>query len=581
MIRSCIMAVIWGFVKLPVLGCYTEGMSTSESQAAKEQLVPEVVARILAGRGIAPEQMRAFLYPDYETGLHDPFLLTDMEAAVTRIVAAAEAGERVVVYGDYDIDGITASAVMLEGLAALGVAAMSYIPDRFEEGYGINQEALERLRADGASLVISVDCGITSAGEAAWAREHGLDLIITDHHAVPAVIPEAVAVINPKRPEDAYPFKDLAGVGVAFKVVQALAARTGKLGAGQEKWLLDLVALGTVCDVVSLTDENRVLVHFGLRVMRQTRRVGLRALAAVGGVDIAQITAHHLGYVLGPRMNAAGRLEHAARSLELMLTSDSTRVGRIADELDVLNRQRRADQEAIFAAADEMAAGMADDRVLVVAAAGWSHGVVGIVASKLAEKWHKPTLVAQVMGESTKGSARSVGGFNMVEALRANADLFTKFGGHFFAAGYTLPTDRLDDLRQGLNGYFELTNAGDEPEPAKTPDVKLAGLGEVGWPLLAQLELLEPHGSGNPRPLLEVGGLAVDSLSKIGKEGKHLRLRLRDDAGRRLSAIGFGMVEKYPGLREGQALTAMGELNKNEFQGTNTLQLVLNEARYE
>jgi single-stranded-DNA-specific exonuclease len=354
---------------------------------ATQQVVPEIVARILAGRGVASEVMPAFLYPSYDEHLHDPFLMTDMEWAVARIQAAAAAGESVVVYGDYDIDGITASAIMIEGLRALGLEARSYIPDRFEEGYGINQAALAQLQTEGAQLVISVDCGITSVAEAEWARSNGLDLIITDHHSPPDVLPEAIAVINPKRPDDTYPFKDLCGAGVAFKLIQALQMRTGRPALGQEKWLLDLVALGTVCDVVDLVGENRVLASYGLRVMRRTRRPGLRALAVVGGVDITQITSHHLGYVLGPRMNAAGRLEHAARALELVMTSDENRALAIAEELEVLNLQRRSDQDVAFAAAMIMAEQYADDPVLVLADPGWSHGIVGIVASKLVEQW--------------------------------------------------------------------------------------------------------------------------------------------------------------------------------------------------
>jgi single-stranded-DNA-specific exonuclease len=554
---------------------------TPEVGAVEVEVIPEIVAKILAARGMAAEDMAAFVYPDYNRGLHDPFLLSDMAKAVDRIVAAAEQGEKVVVYGDYDIDGITSSAVLIEALGALGIEAESYIPDRFEEGYGINVEALEKLKADGAQLVISVDCGITSVEEAEWALANSLDLIITDHHSVPDVLPKAVAVINPKRVDDQYPCKDLAGVGVAFKLAQALQQRTGKPEAGQEKWLLDLVALGTVCDVVPLVGENRVLASFGLRVMRRTRRVGLRALANVGGVEISKVTAHHLGYVLGPRMNAAGRLEHAAQSLELMLTSDERRAAEIAGELDRLNHRRRADQEAIFAAADEMAALYAGDPVLVLAHADWSHGVAGIVASKLAEKWDKPVLVAQVMGKITKGSARSRSGFNMVEALRANSGLLTKYGGHFFAAGYSLPTEKLEELRRGLYGYYVANGAGDQAPPETAADVRLDDLSRVDWPLLEELELLEPHGSGNPRPMLELAGLAVDGLSRIGVDGRHLRLRLKDAGGRRLAGIGFGLSAGHEKLREGQNLTVMGNLNKNDWQGSSSLQLVIEKIRYE
>jgi single-stranded-DNA-specific exonuclease len=554
---------------------------TPEVGAVEVEVIPKIVAEILAVRGVAAEDMAAFVYPDYDRDLHDPFGLTDMGKAVDRIVAAAEREEKVVVYGDYDIDGITASAVLIEALGAIGIEASTYIPDRFEEGYGINQAALERLQAEGAQLVISVDCGITSVDEAKWAREHGLDLIITDHHSVPEVLPEAVAVINPKRPGDTYPCRDLAGVGVAFKVAQALQQRTGKPHPGQEKWMLDLVALGTVCDVVPLVGENRVLASFGLRVMRRTRRIGLRALAHVGGVDISKITARHLGFVLGPRMNAAGRLEHAAASLELMLTQNEGRAAEIAEELDRLNDRRRADQGAILEAADEMAAQYAGEPVLVLAHADWSHGVVGIVASKLAEKWDKPVLVAQVMGDSVKGSARSRRGFNMVEALKANADLLTKYGGHFFAAGYTLPTARLEELRRGLCEYYVASGAGEQVVPETLVDVRLPDLAGIDLALLDDLELLEPHGSSNPKPLVELGGLAVDGLSRIGEGGKHLRLRLRDVAGRRVAAIGFGLSAGHEGLREGQTLMVRGNLNKNEWQGMSSPQLVIEKISYE
>ncbi len=551
------------------------GGMTDKPTAEEKRVVPEIVAQVLAGRGVAPEDMAGFLWPAYEGGLADPMLLTDMAAAAARIEQAVRRDERVVVYGDYDIDGITASAVMIEGLAALGLGATSYIPDRFEEGYGINRAALEHLKAEGAELVISVDCGITSVEEAGWAREQGLDLIITDHHAVPEVIPEAIAVINPKRPDDRYPFKELAGVGVAYAVVRALQQRTGKPAAGQEKWLLDLVALGTVCDVVPLVGENRTMVSYGLRVLRKTRRQGLRALAAVGGVRLEQLAAYHLGYVLGPRMNAAGRLEHAARSLELVMTAEGDRAREIAFELDELNGQRRADQEAILAAAEVMAAERAADRVLVLADAGWSHGVVGIVASKLVQKLQRPVLVAQVLGEFTKGSARSVPGFNMVEALRANAGLFEKFGGHFFAAGYTLATERLEELRMGLNVYYDSLGGVGGGVTEVPVDVRLEGLARVDWPLLNDLALLEPHGSGNVRPVLAIGGLTVEAVTTMGREGKHMRLRLRDREGKGLTAVGFDMARRYSEVQEGQAVTIVGELNKNDFQGISSIQMIL------
>ena len=539
------------------------------------QSVSPFVKTILAGRGLSEPEMQEFLYPDYSTGLHDPFLLTDMEPAVTRIILAAERGEVVVVYGDYDIDGITASAVMIEGLAALGITATSYIPDRFEEGYGINQNALEAILEGGAQLVISVDCGVTSATEAAWAQAHGLDLIITDHHAVPEVLPEAIAVINPKRLDDAYPFKELAGVGVAFKVIQALQMRIGKPATGQEKWLLDLVALGTVCDVMDLVGENRVLVSYGLKVMRSTRRSGLKSLAAIGGVDITKIKAEHLGFVLGPRMNAAGRLEHAARSVELVMTNDAMRAHSIALELDSLNLERRSTQAAVFAQADAMAAHYADDPVLVLAASGWNHGIVGIVASKLVEKWHKPTLVMEIMGDTTKGSARSAGAFNMVDGLRASSAHLTKFGGHFYAAGYTLPTSNVDALRASLNETFRSGGFLQAKRPVSQAEVELDHLGQASWELINELDLLEPHGAGNPQPLLGLHDLSVVRVDKIGADKKHYRLTLRDVSGATAEAVGFGLVDRVPGVRQGQTAHICMRLGRNEWQGRVRLQLGL------
>ena len=282
----------------------------------------KIAKQILADRGYKSKaQIESFLYPDYQRDLFDPYLLKDMDLAVTRIIEAINQYQQVVVYGDYDIDGLTATTLLVEWLELLGAQVSYYIPDRFEEGYGINLAALKDLKKQGKKLVISVDCGITATREAKWAKENELDLIITDHHTVPKLLPQAIAVINPKRPGDAYPFKELAGVGVAFKLAQALQQRLGSPTEGQEKWLLDLVALGTVCDCVSLTAENRALVKFGLMVLNKTKRLGIKALAQVAALS-GDITSYHLGYVLGPRLNAAGRLQNADTSIQLLMSRD-------------------------------------------------------------------------------------------------------------------------------------------------------------------------------------------------------------------------------------------------------------------
>lgn len=542
----------------------------------KKISVNPLVFQILRKRGLSDAEMEKFLYPDYNRDTHDPYLMTDMALAVDRIVLAAERGEKVAIYGDYDIDGITASAILAEGLAAQGIVARSYIPDRFEEGYGINQEALEYLKNDGINLVVSVDCGITSIKEATWARENKLDLIITDHHSVPAVIPDAIAVVNPHRPNDKYPFKDLCGAGVAFKLVQAIQQRTGKPAVGQEKWLLDLVALGTVCDVVPLVGENRVFVKYGLQVMRMTRRVGLRALAGVGEIDISDIGSRHLGFVLGPRLNAAGRLEHASRSLDLLQTLSSQEASRIAEELNILNFQRRTDQDMIVKQALIQAENFNEDPLLVLADPKWSHGVVGIAASKLSERLNKPTIIAQTMDGITKGSARSRNDFNMIEALRSCSDLLTKFGGHFYAAGFTLSSDKLDEFRVRLNKHYREVYGANAQRSVAESDVEVENLNNIDWQLLDDLSLLEPFGANNAEPLLGIKA-SVKQLRVIGKDSSHLKLVFGDESGNDLQAIGFGLAERFGTTKIGQNVAVIGSLNKNEFQGRSSLQLNVQE----
>lgn len=537
----------------------------------KSKLHP-LIEQILVKRGLlTTEQQEEFLSPDYSANLHDPFLMTDMKTAVDRIILAIKGHEDIVIYGDYDIDGITASAVMIEGLTAMGARVRSYIPDRFEEGYGINQAALASLKESGASLVISVDCGITSVAEVAWARDNGLDVVITDHHSVPEEIPQAIAVINPKRPGDPYPFKDLAGVGVAFKLVQALQQTLNLPQAGQEKWLLDLVALGTVCDVVTLIGENRVLVSFGLKVMQKSRRPGIKSLSMVGGVELGDIKSYHLGFVFGPRMNAAGRLEHAARSLELMLTTDFKKAFEIAEELNALNEERRAHQAEIVAQASAVAEKM-DDPVLVLASPEWSHGIVGIAASKLVEQWQRPVLVMQIMGDNAKGSARSLGAFNIVEAFRAMPQHFIKFGGHHFAAGYTIPVCEISALQKSLNEY-----ALAHPDklllgPGKEFDAEVQDFSEMDWELLESLDRLEPFGNANLQPSFCTIA-TISAVRKIGKDASHYKFELTDSRGMSMSAIGFGLVRKFPELKSGEKIKALFTLTHNHFNGRSSLQL--------
>ncbi len=519
--------------------------------------------KILEARGLNKATLESFLHPDYAAG-HDPFLLPDMAKAVERLVLARERQEHIMVYGDYDIDGLTATTVLVEALQAFGFRFVdTFIPNRFVEGYGMTIDAVERIAAVGTTLIITVDCGSLSTKEIERANELGVQVIVTDHHNVLKVQPPAVAVINPKRllqdhPEEytnlqlkkpsktLYPFLDLPGVGVAFKLVQALQTRIDGLPVGQEKWLLDLVALGTVCDVVTLVDENRVHVYWGLKVLAKTRRPGLKALMAVAQIESEKVNARSLGFGLGPRMNAAGRLETAQIALDMLRAADGMQALEKAQQLDALNMARRTDQDKIFKAAIEQAKQYEQDSVLVVSDPDWNHGIIGIVAAKLLEKFHKPTFVLQELGAESKGSARSFGDFSAADAVRAADDIITKGGGHKAAAGVTLPTKNIAAFRTRVNEYYRSLKLKDQAVLLlPQADVTVGDFSEITETLIDQLATLEPYGSGNPEPILHVENVLVTGRRTMGADGQHVKLTLADNNGRTIDMIAFGAPEHF------------------------------------
>lgn len=481
---------------------------------------------IIAARGIAPEDRALFLQPDYGVK-HDPFLLPDMHAAVDRLVAARENQDRITIYGDYDIDGLTATTVLLDAFKSFGFENVeTFIPNRFVEGYGLTKDAVEKIAATGAQLIVTVDCGSLSHKEIERANELGVDVIVTDHHNVADTPPPAIATINPKRTDHSYPFIDLAGVGVAFKLVQALQTRLEGLPFGHEKWLLDLVALGTVCDVVTLVDENRTNVYWGLKVLAKTRRQGLKALMAVAGVRPEVVNARSLGFGLGPRMNAAGRLETAKYAQDMLIETDPMEALRFANQLDDLNKKRRADQDEIFKEAKEQAETLADDPVLVVSGRDWNHGIVGIVAAKLLEKYKKPVYVLQEMEDQAKGSARSYGDFSAADAIRASDDLIIKGGGHKLAAGVTLLPENIPAFRQRVNEFYRSLDLKNQPALLLPKADVEAALVDLTEGLVNSITQLEPFGNGNPQPILKTSGLTVRGLRRMGSDGQHVKLTL-------------------------------------------------------
>lgn len=547
---------------------------------------------ILTARGLTGQARELFLAPDYEAK-HDPFLLPDMEPAVARLAAARATQEHVTIYGDYDIDGLTATTVLLDAFESFGFTQIdAFIPNRFVEGYGLTVDAVERIAATGATLIVTVDCGSLSEKEIVRAKELGVDIIVTDHHNVAPVQPPAVAVINPKRllqdypneyeklqlkPDSKlrgkiYPFLDLPGVGVAFKLVQALQTQLEGLPPGHEKWLLDLVALGTVCDVVTLVDENRMHVAWGLKVLAKTRRPGLRALMSVAGVEPHQVNARHLGFGLGPRMNAAGRMETAQYALDMLRASEGMAALEAAQQLDVMNRARRAEQDEIFAAAIIQAEQYIHDPVLVVSSPGWSHGIIGIVAAKLLEKYRKPTYVLEEMGDEAKGSARSYGDFSAADAIRASDDIITKGGGHKLAAGVTLPTANIPAFRARVNEFYRSQNLFNQAALLlPKADVTLMDFTDVTEALLDELQQLEPFGSANPEPILRAENVLVLGLRRMGAEAQHVKLEVRDMNGRSLQLLAFSAPPHFF-VEPGEYVTIWFQPTLNEWQGRRSVE---------
>lgn len=528
--------------------------------------------QILKARGLEGETRELFLSPSYDAK-HDPFLLPDMAAAVERLVLARQHQEKIMIYGDYDIDGLTATTVLLDAFESFGFTTVdAFIPNRFVEGYGLTVDAVERIADTGAQLIVTVDCGSLSEKEIIRANELGVDVIVTDHHNVAPVQPPAVAVINPKRPDHNYPFIDLAGVGVAFKLVQALQTKLDGLPVGQEKWLLDLVALGTVCDVVTLIDENRANVYWGLKVLSQTRRPGLKALMAVASVEPEKVNARSLGFGLGPRMNAAGRLETAQYALDMLRAKDGAEALEKAQQLDVLNQSRRADQDKIYKAALIQSEQYKDDPVLVVSHADWNHGIIGIVAAKLLEKYKKPTYVLQEMGDESKGSARSYGDFSAADAIRASDDIITKGGGHKLAAGVTMPTKNIGAFRQRVNEFYrskDLFNQAMLLLPKA--DVTVADFSEVDETLLKELERLEPCGNGNPEPIFKSENMLVINVRRMGADGQHVKLTLQDTDKKSMEFLAFNAPESFF-VEPGEYVTIWYQPSVNEWQGRRTVE---------
>ena len=530
-----------------------------------------LTAMVLAARGLAsPAQAQRYLA--YHEPLPSPFEMTDMDLAVGRVRLALSRGEKIAVFGDYDVDGITATCLLTHFLRAQGADCVSYIPGRLEEGYGLNPIAIRQLAAENVNLIITVDCGITAVEEALLCKQMGIDLIITDHHECKDIFPEAVAVVNPHRPNDGYPHMNLSGVGVAFKLAAAISG-------DQEATLAeyaDMVCLGTVADVMPLLGENRVFVARGLELLKHTHRPGVAALMEECGCTPDNITASSIGFMLAPRINAAGRIGKIELAINLFLTEDEEEAKTLARGLCELNRQRQAVESEIFQqAVDQLPVGKLPDAV-VLADERWHQGVVGIVASRIAEEYCCPTFLICLDGDHGKASSRSYGGFNLFGALTTLSPLLESYGGHELAAGFTIHRDQIDAFRQAVcalaSEYYDIGGARTvlEADCAVTPELlTIRGIDS--------LNALEPCGNGCPKPVLVMENVIIERISLVGN-GRHTRLRLRQGY-HTLNAIAFGMTPQSASIEPGDAVDVAFIPQVNEFRGERTVQLNIQDIR--
>jgi single-stranded-DNA-specific exonuclease len=539
---------------------------------------PPVMRQLLFNRGYATEaEARLYINPGEGSEL-DPLKMLGMPAVVERVARAIRRGEPIAVYGDYDVDGVTATALLVQVVTALGGDVRPYIPNRFDEGYGLNREALSGLKDQGVGLVITVDCGIRSPDEATHARSIGLDLIISDHHQpAEGPLPEALAVINPKQEGDPYPDKDLAGVGVAYKIAQVLLEKLQPSAAAlQPDDLLDLVALGTVADLAPLVGENRFLVRRGLQRIRATKRQGLFSLAAVSDLTLARTSAVNIGFVLGPRLNAAGRLESALAAYELLTTTDVKRAGDLAQQLNVQNRQRQELTRKIQEQAEALA--LADDPdspLLFAVHRDFNAGVVGLAAARLVEGYYRPAVVGQVSEETTRCSCRSIPEFHITAALDQCADLLVRHGGHAAAAGFTVTNDNLEALRERLTSLAAAQLRGRDLRQTLNADAELR-LADLKPELLRSLDALQPTGYGNPEAVFVTRNLRVASSRTVGVDSRHLKLTVTD-GGLTFDGIGFRLGHLQPDLPP--RVDVMYTFELNEYNGRTSLQMNLKDVK--
>ncbi len=564
-----------------------------------------VILQLLYNRGFTTQSaIDEFLNPDYGQDLHDPFSFRQMEVAVERIIAAIQKGEQIVVHGDYDADGVSGSVLLITVFEALGVAAEVYLPHREREGYGLSLKTIKELAAKGTKLVITVDCGISNKKEIEVAKDLGLDVIVTDHHQPPEILPDCPK-INPKLPGENYPFRELTGVGVAFKLAQALIGRWRKINSagaaelpeGFEKWLLDLVAIGTITDCAPLLGENRTLVKYGLIVLNKTRRLGLRQLIKQAGLIKEEerlrkrmdLNTYNIGFQIGPRLNAAGRINHASQAYELLMTAKEEEAEELALALEQTNLERQKLTEKMVREVEKQIKSQASDLILFGLGKDWLAGLVGLVAGRITEKYHRPSVVMTEAQGRIVGSGRSLPEFNITKALQKLEQFLDRFGGHSQACGFTLKSEvDLEKFQTEFKKIAKEELGARDLTPIFTIDAKL-NLKEINWDLFRELERFEPFGEANPKPLFLVEGARVEEIRTVGKDNKHLKMKLTQSVGqtkKSIDVIAFCFADpEFTGtdwcevVKPGSLIDLICEVNKNEWNGYQELQLEMLDLR--
>jgi single-stranded-DNA-specific exonuclease len=553
------------------------------ARQAQNLSVSPLLARLLVLRGLVDADLaRPYLSSSLRSDLPSPFIMADMEPAVDRIIAAIKSGEQIAIWGDYDVDGTTGASVLVSFLREVGAKPLYHVPHRIEEGYGLNTDGLRKLKDCGVGLVVTVDCGISNALEVAAARDFGLDIVVVDHHQPPEDFPPAIAVINPHRKDCDFPDKGMCAAGLAFYLVIGLRARLRDVGwfkdsAGPDiRRYLDIVTLGTIADMVPLKGVNRTLIKRGLVELGNSSRPGVIALKKVAGIAAGDVTAGQVGFRLGPRINAAGRVDYGVKVVELLTTDSEVIAQRIAQELEEHNLERRGVEAEVLQQAMTQAAEAMNGRgrhSLVLAGEGWHPGVLGIVASRIVERFYRPTVVIGFNDGTGKGSARSIRGFHMVEGFRVCADSLEKFGGHEYAGGLSIKPERLAEFAEAFESAAQRALAGAQLIPLLEIDAAM-DLADVGMPLLRELGILEPFGVGNPEPVFMTANTEVCER-KVFSAGARYRLR---QAGRTMSGVIFGNADNFPGM-PGETVDVAYRLTENQWNGTTSVELKIADLR--